>query len=90
MIEKRNIRPLILGCLPNFPFIEDTFDALTQYKLINEMGAKINEIIKFCNDTFDGKLDEYFEEKFNDIMINTMYVPETETLVLYLDDGGES
>ena len=52
---------------------------------MQELGKKTNEIICFINNVLDDKLIEYIDKRFNDIMLDTMYEAETETLVLYLN-----
>lgn len=47
--------------------------------------AKINEVITFVNDVIEDKIVDYIDERFNDIMLNSMYDSETETLILYVD-----
>ena len=52
---------------------------------------KINEIIGFIDDVLEDKINDYINEKFNNMIIDTMYNAQTETLVLYLHnvEGGE-
>lgn len=49
------------------------------------IGKKTDEIINFINNILKEKIDDYINKTFNDMIINTMYIPDTETLVLYLD-----
>lgn len=78
--------------LQNFPFIEQDFDEITTYGMICKMSEYINTFqknIDYMYDELNGKiLDElklYINENFNEMMINSMYEPETETLILFLD-----
>lgn len=71
-------------CLQNFPFLDYDFDATTDWAIMQELGKKTNEIICFINNVLDEKLIEYIDKRFNDIMLNSMYDAETETLILYL------
>lgn len=87
MLPNKNnkISPLFFECLNDFPFITETFDQITLYQILEKMNKKINEVVIFANDILEKELNEYINQKFNDMIINTMYEPETETLVLYLD-----
>ena len=71
--------------LQNFPFLDYDFDATTNWAVIQELGKKLNETICFINNLLEDKLEEYINQKFNDIMLSAMYEEETETLVLYLE-----
>lgn len=82
--KKDDIRPINIGCLTEFPFIDATFDSMTEWQYLQKLGGKTNEIIRFINSVLEQKLNEYIEEKFNDMMIDSMYEAETETLILYL------
>ena len=82
--KKGNIRPINIGCLTEFPFIDSTFDSITEWEILQKLGEKTNEIICFINSVLEQKLNEYIEEKFNDMMLDSMYEAETETLILYL------
>lgn len=50
--------------------------------------AKMNEIINFINGNIEEQLKEYIDKEFNNMMMNAMYDPETETLSLYLRKVG--
>lgn len=76
--------------LQNFPFLEDDFDATTDYKLFSKMVGYVENIEKFIKDELDGAIRRYINEEFNNMMIDTMYNAETETLVLYLNREGGS
>lgn len=82
--KKGNIRPINIGCLTEFPFIDETFDSITEWEILQKLGEKTNEIICFINSVLEQKLNEYIVEKFNDMMLDSMYEAETETLILYL------
>lgn len=90
MIPKnKNIRPIRTGCITEFPFVDATFDDITYLQVLSKLSNKTNEIIRFINNVLEDKLTEYIEQKFNDIMLDTMYEAETETLVLYLTHESE-
>jgi hypothetical protein len=87
----KNIKPLPpLQVIQEFPFLDESFDAVTDWEVMQKLGEKTNEIIKFINTILEEKISEYINSKFNQMMINSMYEPETETLILYLDDGSDS
>ena len=77
-----------LGCLTNFPFNDYTFDKVTDWEVMQALGCKLNEVIEFINTTLEKSINEYIDNKFNDMMLDTMYIAETETLVLYLTEKG--
>lgn len=79
------ILPYKIGCLNQFPFLDETLDSITYYEMLQKLGMKTNEIIAFINTTLEQSINNYIDSKFNDMIINTMYEEETETLVLYLD-----
>jgi len=82
-----NLRPIHIGCLTEFPFLDTSFDAVNEWQVLQKLGEKTNEIIKFVNDMLDEKLNEYIDSRFNDMMIDAMYDAQTETLMLYLTDN---
>lgn len=81
----KKLKPLPpMNCLQNFPFLDYDFDANTQWAIMQELGKKINEVICFVDNVLEDKLVEYINNRFNDIMLNSMYEADTETLVLYI------
>lgn len=80
-----DIRPIRIGVLTEFPFIDATFDSVTEWQVLQKLGEKTNEIIHFVNSVLEKELNEYIEQKFNDMMLDSMYDAETETLILYLN-----
>lgn len=75
--------------LQNFPFLEDDFDATTDYKLFSQMVAHVRNLEMFIKDELDGAIRKYIDEEFNNIMLDAMYDSDTETLILYLNRGDE-
>lgn len=73
--------------LSNFPFLEDDFDALTDYELFSKMVGYVKDLDKFVKNELNDALQKYIDEEFNNIMMNAMYNSETETLILYLDNN---
>lgn len=80
-LNKLNLhkKPLSLGALPS-----SYLASLTYEEQLLWLSKKTDEIISFINDILEQKISEYINEKFNDIMLDSMYEAETETLVLYL------
>lgn len=71
--------------LRNFPILEDDFDALTDYELFSKMVAYVKSLDDFVKNKLDAELKEYIDERFNDILLDTMYDPATETLIMYIN-----
>lgn len=74
--------------LNNFPFLEDDYDATTDYELFSKMVGHVKRLEAFIKDELDGAIRRYINEEFNNIMLDTMYEPETETLVMYINRNG--
>ena len=85
-LNKLNLhkKPLTIGALPS-----SYLASLTYEEQLLCLSRKTDEIITFINNILEQKLSEYIEEKFNDIMLDSMYEAETETLVLYLTHESE-
>lgn len=85
-LNKLNLhkKPLTIGALPS-----SYLASLTYEEQLLWLSKKTDEIIAFINDVLEQKLVEYIEERFNDIMLDSMYESETETLVLYLTHESE-
>ena len=80
-LNKLNLhkKPFTIGALPS-----SYLASLTYEEQLLWLSKKTDEIIGFINNILEQKISEYIEEKFNDIMLDSMYEAETETLVLYL------
>ena len=65
-------------------------ESLSYYEQICRINKKVNELISIFNEELTDELQKFIDERFNDIMLDTMYDPETETLTLYLShsNGG--
>lgn len=85
----KNLKPMHLGCIQEFPFVDATFDDITYLQILSKLSNKTNEVIRFVNNVLEDKLVEYIDQRFNDIMLDSMYESETETLVLYLTHESE-
>jgi hypothetical protein len=75
--------------LRNFPILEDDFDALTDYELFSKMVGYVKSLDAFVKNELDKELKEYIDSRFNDILLDTMYDAETETLIMYINHGDE-
>ena len=69
--------------LQNFPFLEDDFDALTDYKLFSQMVGYVKDLDDFVKNELDGAIQKYIDTQFNNLMINAMYDSTNEKLILY-------
>lgn len=78
-IGKINMCNNIIGHLPASYKI-----ALSYEEQILLLGNKIDEIIDFANNTLSQQIQNYIDNRFNNILMDTMYEEDTETLVLYL------
>ena len=72
--------------LPNFPFLEGDFDALTDYELFSKMVAYVKDLDNFVKNELDGAIQKYIDSQFDNLMINAMYDSENEKLILYKEE----
>lgn len=84
-----NLKPIgkmcgSIGALPTSYLISLSYEEQLIY-LCNKM----DEIINFINNNIDETIKNYIDERFDDILLDTMYDPETETLIMYLNHGDE-
>ena len=59
------LKPFKLWVLQNFPFIEEDFDALTNYEMMCKIVEKLNEIVDVTNE--QSKTFEYLEVAFREL-----------------------
>lgn len=59
-------------------------ESMSYYETLCKLTAKINELISFANNELEEALKEYIDKEFNNIMLDTMYDAETETLTMFL------
>lgn len=59
-------------------------ESMSYYEQICKLTSKMNELISFANNELTEQLKQYIENEFNNMMLDTMYDAETETLTLYL------
>lgn len=57
-------------------------DSLSYYEQICKLTNKMNEIVEFINGNLSEVIQNYFDKKFNDLMINAIYDEATETIIL--------
>ena len=79
-LKNVNMFPVSLGHLPASYAL-----SLSYEEQLICIGKKTDEIIDFITTILEQKISEYINAKFNDMIIDTMYEAETETLVLYLN-----
>lgn len=85
-IRPVNPKCATIGCITKA--IPSEFDnSLSYLEILYKLTDKLNQVIDFVNNTIEQKLIEYIDARFNDIMIDAMYDGETETLILYLNNG---
>lgn len=59
-------------------------ESMSYYEQLCKLTSKMNELINFANNELTEALKEYIEKEFNNMMLDTMYDAETETLTLFL------
>lgn len=57
-------------------------DSLSYYEQMCKLTNKMNEIVEFINGNLSEVIQNYFDKKFNDLMINAIYDEATETIIL--------
>lgn len=60
--------------------------SLTYEEQLMCVGKKIEEIIDFIDSVLEEEINNYINEKFDEIMMDCVYESETETLVLSLEN----
>ena len=76
------LKPFKLWVLQNFPFIEEDFDALTNYEMMCKIVAKLNELVDVTNE--QSKTFEYLEKAFIELK---EYVDEHVEDVKHLEEA---
>ena len=83
------IKKLFQPKQPIYKVIPLAFDeSMSYYEQLCKITGKINEIITVFNNELTEQLEEYIDQRFNDIMLDAMYDAEHETLILYLNNQG--
>ena len=86
-----SIRPInpkcaTIGCITKA--IPSEFDnSLSYLEILYKLTEKLNQVINVVNNVLEAKIVEYIDKRFNEIMLDAMYDENTETLILYLNDG---
>lgn len=62
-------------------------NSISYLEILMELCGKTNEIINALNGELTEEMTKYIEEHFNNIMMNAVYEPATETLVLSLEEN---
>lgn len=84
MTNNENLKPFPKFC-PTIGMIPASYkESLTYEEQLLYLLNKIDEIICFINNILEQKINDYIEKMFNDIMIDSMYEADTETLILFL------
>lgn len=55
---------------------------LSYIQLTYHLLRVVNELAEIVMDTIDQNIDDYINSKFDELMINAIYDPETETIIL--------
>ena len=72
--------------LQNFPFLENDFDALTDYELFSLMVGYVKKLNNFFINDLEKNIEKYIDENLDNILMNAMYDSNTETLRLYHEE----
>lgn len=72
--------------LQNFPFLENDFDALTDYELFSKMVGYVKELNNFFINDLEKNIEQYIDDNLDNILMNAMYDSTTETLRLYHEE----
>lgn len=78
-----NLRPICFNAQKVLPLVFD--ESLSYYEQLCKLTACMNKMIDVLNNTIDDTIKEFIDERFDAIMLNTIYDSESETLTLYLD-----
>ena len=68
------------GCFPSLPSAYS--DSLSYYEQLENLTAKMNEIITALDEDYSVLVKEYLDKYFNSIMIDATYKEDTKTLIL--------
>lgn len=83
------ILPYKIGCLNQFPFLDETLDSITYYEMLQKLGMKTNEIIEFINNLLNQKIDDYMINLINTLFADITYNAQSETLILNIEKKEE-
>lgn len=66
---------------PNIlPLVFD--DSMSYYETLCKLMYTVNQLVNVINGNIDSSIQQYIDKHFNNIMINAIYDPETETITL--------
>lgn len=57
-------------------------DSLSYYEQVCKLTDKMNEIVDFINGDISERIQQYIDERFDNLMINAIYDESTETIIL--------
>ena len=75
-----------LQCIQNFPYVDESINAINDWQILQKYGAKIDEIINSINNNLETIVLNEIDKFFTDKMINTFYDDENETLILKINN----
>ena len=78
MTGLKDIKPMKFWCQKVLPLVYD--DSLSYYETLCKTTGKLNEVIDIINN----ELEQYIRDRIDALFIDSVYIPETETLVLVL------
>lgn len=56
-------------------------DSMSYYEAVARLVNTVNQLITLINGGVDENLKEYIDERFDNLMINTIYDAKTETII---------
>lgn len=56
-------------------------DSMSYYEAVSRLTATVNQLIELVGGSVDETLKEYIDERFDNLMINAIYDPSTETII---------
>lgn len=89
MLNTYNPTPLIFGCRnTNFPFIEETYDSLTTYKMLCKIAGVVNSIQEYLQSLNFNQYKEYVDQQIANLK---NYVnQENDKVYVYINDQVEN
>lgn len=67
-----------------------TYDeSLSYYEVLCKLTHKMNEIIKIINGQISEVLSNLIKQEFNNLMVDVMYIEETQTIRFAVEEKGE-
>lgn len=72
--HSQNILPLVFD------------DSMSYYETVCKLVYTVNQLIEIVNGELSESVKAYIDEQFNNIMLDAMYKPETETISFTADN----